>query len=215
MLLEYLEPIQDSDSITGIGVEYTRQLLTELSKLHTQGRDLVETPWVQTMISQNRIDNLTIMIEKGWPVLQEICGELVDPLKEINILDRFLETMSYLNTLDQTIVHGDLKPDNLIISNQGVTIIDWQGFGIGPPAWDVAYCMCQCLTTEERRLHESELLDDYPHDLVGYKESLFFGIVIACALTLLGNPDDPRLGKLVETTAERTISAMTDAGTLN
>ena len=215
MLLEYLEPIQDSDSITGIGVEYTRQLLTELSKLPPQGRDLVETPWVQTMISQNRIDNLTIMIEKGWPVLQEICGELVDPLKEINILDKFLETMSYLNTLDQTIVHGDLKPDNLIISNQGVTLLDWQGFGIGPPAWDGADCRCQCLTTEERRFYESELLDDYPHDLVGYKESLFFGIVIACALTLLGNPDDPRLGKLVETTAERTISAMTDAGTLN
>ena len=80
MLLEYLEPVQDSDSISGIGIEHTRQLLTELSKLHTQGRDLVETPWVQTMISQDRINNLTIMIEKGWPVLQEICGELVDPL---------------------------------------------------------------------------------------------------------------------------------------
>ena len=215
MLLEYLEPVQDSDSISGIGVEHTRQLLTELSKLHTQGRDLVETPWVQTMISQDRINNLTIMIEKGWPVLQEICGELVDPLKEINLLARFLETMSYLNTLDQTIVHGDVKPDNLIISNQGVAIIDWQGFGTGPPAWDIAYCMCQCLTTEERRLYESELLDNYPHDLVGYKESLFFGIVIACALPLLGNPEDPRLAKLVETTAERTISAMSDAGTLN
>ena len=215
MLLEYLEPVQDSDSISGIGIEHTRQLLTELSKLHTQGRDLVETPWVQTMISQDRINNLTIMIEKGWPVLQEICGELVDPLKEINLLARFLETMSYLNTLDQTIVHGDVKPDNLIISNQGVAIIDWQGFGTGPPAWDIAYCMCQCLTTEERRLYESELLDNYPHDLVGYKESLFFGIVIACALPLLGNPDDPRLAKLVETTAERTISAMSDAGTLN
>ncbi len=215
MLLEYLEPIKESDSISGIGVDYTRQLLVELSKLHTQGKDLVETPWVQTMISQHRINNLTIMIEKGWPVLQEMCGEIVDPLKEINLLERFLETMSYLNTLDQTIVHGDIKPDNLIISNQGVTIIDWQGFGTGPPAWDIAYCMCQCLTTEERRFYESELLDSYPHDLVGYKESLFFGIVIACALSLLGNSDDPRLGKLVEITAERTISAMSDAGTLN
>ncbi|MDG2352069.1 MAG: aminoglycoside phosphotransferase family protein [Acidimicrobiales bacterium] len=215
MLLEYLEPIKESDSISGIGVDYTRQLLVELSKLHTQGKDLVETPWVQTMISQHRINNLTIMIEKGWPVLQEMCGEIVDPLKEINLLERFLETMNYLNTLDQTIVHGDIKPDNLIISNQGVTIIDWQGFGTGPPAWDIAYCMCQCLTTEERRFYESELLDSYPHDLVGYKESLFFGIVIACALPLLGNSDDPRLGKLVEITAERTISAMSDAGTLN
>jgi len=215
MLLEYLEPKKDSDSISGIGVDHTRQLLAELSKLHTQGRDLVETPWVQTMISQHRINNLTIMIEKGWPVLQEICGELVDPLKEINLLERFLETMSYLNTLDLTIVHGDVKPDNLIISNQGVAIIDWQGFGTGPPSWDIAYCMCQCLTTEERRSYESELLDSYPHDLVGYEESLFFGIVIACALPLLGNSDDPRLGKLVEVTAERTISAMSDAGTLN
>mgnify|MGYP003321870719 FL=1 len=215
MLLEYLEPVKDSDSISGIGVEHTRQVLEELSKLHTQGRGLVDTPWVQTMVSQDRINNLTIMIERGWPVLQEMCGELVDPLKEINLLERFLETMTYLNTLDQTIVHGDVKPDNLVISNQGVVIIDWQGFGTGPPAWDIAYCMCQCLTTEERKLYESELLDSYPHDLVGYKESLFFGIVIACALPLLGNPDDPRLGQLVETTAERTISAMSDAGTLN
>ena len=182
MLLEYLEPIKDSDSINGIGVDYTRQVLTELSKLHTQGRDLVDTPWVQTMISQHRINNLTIMIERGWPVLQEICGELVDPLKDINLIERFLETMSYLNTLDQTIVHGDVKPDNLIISNQGVAIIDWQGFGTGPPSWDIAYCMCQCLTTEERRSYESELLDSYPHDLVGYEESLFFGIVIALSL---------------------------------
>jgi len=215
MLLEYLEPVKDSDSISGIGVDHTRQVLEELSKLHTQGKDLVDTPWVQTMVSQDRINNLTIMIERGWPVLQEMCGELVDPLKEINLLERFLETMTYLNTLDRTIVHGDVKPDNLVISNQGVVIIDWQGFGTGPPAWDIAYCMCQCLTTEERRLYESELLDSYPHDLVGYKESLFFGIVIACALPLLGNPDDPRLRQLVETTAERTISAMSDAGTLN
>ena len=215
MLLEYLEPIKESDSISGIGIDHTRQVFAELSKLHTQGKDLVDTPWVQTMISQDRINNLTIMIEKGWPVLQDICGELVDPLKEIDLLEKFLETMSYLNTLDQTIVHGDVKPDNLIISSQGVVIIDWQGFGTGPPAWDIAYCMCQCLTTEERRLYESELLANYPHDLVGYKESLFFGIVIACALPLLGNPDDPRLGKLVETTAERTINAMLDAGTLN
>ena len=215
MLLEYLEPIKESDSISGIGIDHTRQVFAGLSKLHTQGKDLVDTPWVQTMISQDRINNLTIMIEKGWPVLQDICGELVDPLKEIDLLEKFLETMSYLNTLDQTIVHGDVKPDNLIISSQGVVIIDWQGFGTGPPAWDIAYCMCQCLTTEERRLYESELLANYPHDLVGYKESLFFGIVIACALPLLGNPDDPRLGKLVETTAERTINAMLDAGTLN
>ena len=215
MLLEYLEPIKESDSISGIGIAHTRQVFAELSKLHTQGKDLVDTPWVQTMISQDRFNNLTIMIEKGWPVLQDICGELVDPLKEIDLLEKFLETMSYLNTLDQTIVHGDVKPDNLIISSQGVVIIDWQGFGTGPPAWDIAYCMCQCLTTEERRLYESELLANYPHDLVGYKESLFFGIVIACALPLLGNPDDPRLGKLVETTAERTINAMLDAGTLN
>ncbi len=215
MLLEYLEPIKDSDSISGIGIDHTRQVFTELSKLHTQGKDLVDTPWVQTMISQDRINNLTIMIEKGWPVLQDMCGEIVEPLKEINLLERFLETMSYLNTLDQTIVHGDVKPDNLVISSQGVAIIDWQGFGTGPPAWDIAYCMCQCLTTEERKLYESELLASYPHDLVGYKESLFFGIVIACALPLLGNPDDPRLGKLVEITAERTISAMSDAGTLN
>jgi serine/threonine protein kinase len=214
MLLEYLEPVKEADSISGIGVDHTRQVLAELAKLHTQGKHLIKTPWLQTMITSNRIDNLTIMIKEGWPVLREICGQLVEPLEKIDLLETFLETMHYLNTVEQTIVHGDIKPDNLIIRRQGVAIIDWQGFGIGPPSWDVAACMCQCLTTEERRLYESELLADYPHDLVGYKEALFFGIVIACALPILGNPEDPRLGKLVESITERTMSAMSDAGTL-
>ena len=74
--------------------------------------------------------------------------------------------------------------------------------------------MYQCLNTEDRRRHGDLLLAAYPHDLSGYEQSLVFGLVVACALTQLGDPDEPRMVELVATMTERTVSAMADAGVL-
>ncbi len=38
----------------------------------------------------------------------------------------------------RTLVHGDVVPGNLIRSNDGLTVIDWQCPGIGDPADDIA-----------------------------------------------------------------------------
>ena len=38
----------------------------------------------------------------------------------------------------RTLVHGDVVPGNLIRSNDGLTVIDWQYPGIGDPADDIA-----------------------------------------------------------------------------
>ena len=55
-----------------------------------------------------------------------------------------------------TLIHSDLRADNLLFSPDGtaVTLVDWQGAGIGPPAWDLAYFLSQSLDVDTRRANE-------------------------------------------------------------
>ena len=153
MILDYIAPSEDTDTVRSLGVDRTREVLDVLAHLHEDGRRLVDTPWLQSMTFQGRIDNLTLLIEQGWHRLIEICGDLVPTSLGDELNERFVDAMYQLAALDQTLVHGDVKPDNLLIDNQGVVLIDWQSVGCGPPAWDVASCMYQCLSTEDRRRH--------------------------------------------------------------
>jgi streptomycin 6-kinase len=62
------------------------------------------------------------------------------------------------------LTHGDLHLDNLLFDARGarsVVVLDWQGASLGPPAWDVAYFICDSLSVDDRRAAEAELLGRY------------------------------------------------------
>ncbi len=213
LLLEFLDSPDELDTIEGIGPERTAQVLSELAVLHAGGV-AADHDWLQTMLFEGRIHNLRLMIERGWPRLVALCPDIVDPAIGIDLGDRLEALMRSMAELDQVIVHGDVKPDNLQVSGNRVALLDWQAVGLGPPAWDVAYAMVNCLTTADRRAHEGQLLSDYPNNLDGYGPAMLFPLVVATALTVMGDPDEPRRVRLVRTTAERAVAAMTDHGLL-
>lgn len=214
LLLEHVPSIEELSSIDGIGPERTSQVLDQLARLHGDGRRFLDEDWLQDMRFEGRIRNLRLMIDQGWPKLMELCPDLVDPAVGAGLGRRLERLMHHMGELDQTIVHGDLKPDNLHATADGIAILDWQAVGFGPAAWDVAYAMINCLTTEDRRTHERRLLAGYPHDLTGYAEALLFSLVVATALTVIGDPDEPRRLRLIRTTAERAVAALGDHGVL-
>lgn len=123
-------------------------------------------------------------------------------------------------------MHGDLRLDNLLFDLEGnVVVIDWQGLGSAPPSWDLAYFLTQSLDTETRRAHQDALLDRYvdamrTHSasatrdelLVGYGESLWFGLTVACSISLLGDSTDPRTALLATTMGRRALDALADEG---
>ena len=62
-----------------------------------------------------------------------------------------------------TICHGDFRVDNLMFDDRAgrrrpVAVLDWQISYRGPAISDVAYFLCQSLTVEERRAHETALV---------------------------------------------------------
>lgn len=214
LLLEDLSSETQLDLVEGIGPERTADVLGELAALHDQGMGFHDQAWMQDLRYEGRRDNLRRLIHRGWPRLCETCADIVDPELGAGLGDRLEGLMQRMAELPQTVVHGDVKPDNLQVAGNRIALLDWQAVGYGPPAWDVASAMVNCLTVQDRRAHEQALLGAYPHDLTGYAETLLFSLVVATALTVLGDPNEPRRLRLVRTVAERAIAAMTDHGVL-
>ena len=68
----------------------------------------------------------------------------------------------------KTIVHGDYRIDNMMFGggNQDeLTVIDWQGCGIGCGMYDVAFFLGNSVTIAERRRIERDVVGEY-HDIV-------------------------------------------------
>ncbi len=86
-----------------------------------------------------------------------------------------------------TLAHGDFRLDNLFFQNETLKVIDWQICIKTVGGYDVGYFLSQSLTIEDRRNHETELLDryrktlseiglDYPQDrlMEDYRRSILF-----------------------------------------
>jgi aminoglycoside phosphotransferase (APT) family kinase protein len=60
------------------------------------------------------------------------------------------------------VIHGDYRLDNMMFdSSPGVTILDWQACRLGPPLLDHSIFLGSCMSTEQRRACELDLLRSY------------------------------------------------------
>lgn len=235
LLQEAVDADTDVDQIVGIDVDQARLVMGEAARLHaTWWRDdrLDELGWLPRLDSDQRRTNLTTIARAGWDPLCELLGDELSPAERslgADLADRIDAALCSVAALPSTLIHSDLRADNLLFSRDGesVSLIDWQGAGIGPPGFDLAYFMSQCLSVGARRAHEDELLDHYQGELAraglvlasdevraGYGESMLYGLVIACALPLISDPSEPRVRALAASMARRAIAAMRDHGQL-
>ena len=69
--------------------------------------------------------------------------------------DRLEAALRSVARLPHTLLHCDLRSDNLLFSPDGsqVTLVDWQGAGVGPPSFDLAYFD----TSEGRRAYTADV----------------------------------------------------------
>jgi hypothetical protein len=64
------------------------------------------------------------------------------------------------------VIHGDYRLDNMMFGSDGVTILDWQACRLGPPLLDHSIFLGSCMSTEDRRAHELDLLRGYHEGLL-------------------------------------------------
>jgi hypothetical protein len=101
----------------------------------------------------------------SWEPFKEKFPEHVTPELEA-IVARYPGSVRDLLTVEEgrpiTLIHGDYRLDNLFFHDDGdVTVIDWQICTKANFAYDLGYFLTQSLTVEDRRAHETAIIDTY------------------------------------------------------
>lgn len=231
LLQDAIETDPTVDQIVGLTIEQARLVLTEIARLHARWWNddaLPAMKWLPGLDGDQRVDNLSTIAKIGWSKMVEMLGDELTASEQrlgAGLPDRIESVLRSLARLPSTMLHCDLRADNLLFSPRGdrVSLVDWQGAGWGPPAFDLAYFLSQSLTVTDRRRHEDELLNFYRSELVaagvhrdadqvreGYVESMLYGLVIACALPVISDSGEPRVRALTSTVARRSLDALRD-----
>ena len=211
---EAVEVDPSIDQVAGIDVGRAELVLVEAARLHATWWEHPRLPildWLPRLDGQARRNNLATIARTGWGPLCDLLGDALTPDERglgAGLPAHIDDVLTNVARLPSTLIHSDLRADNLLFSPDGttVTVIDWQGVGIGPAGWDLAYLLSQSLDVDTRRANEHQLLDRYVVEaqrlrpdltsetlLAGYGESMIFGLIVAASLPLVSDPSQPRV----------------------
>jgi hypothetical protein len=202
LLLEDVAPAAQGDQIAGCGIEDARLAIRELARLHAPvlgDPELGATPW----LNQENVLTQAVLAQL-LPAFLERYGERVSDAHR-EVCERFIASLDGWVAQREPplgLIHGDYRLDNMLFGTDGgrrFVAVDWQTVGWGPVMTDAAYFLGGSLTSEDRRVHEQELVRDYHEGLVelgvrgfgweacwdGYRQQAFLGILMTVAPAML------------------------------
>lgn len=195
LVLEDMAYAVQGDQITGCSVEQARVALRELAAVHAPVFNDLGTSTQDWLNLPNPLTgDLLAMLLPGF---LERYGDRVAP-EHAEVCRRFVASADawYADRRPPLgLVHGDFRLDNLLFTDQGCTVVDWQTVTWGPAMLDLAYFLGGGLTSEDRRTHERELVEGYHRELVArgvqnfsleecweeYRRQVFLGLVMVIA----------------------------------
>jgi len=145
ILQEFIEFDQRVDQIDGITVAQSKLVIEEAAAMHAhwwEHSGLAELEWLPRLNDTRRRTNLTTVTRLGWNPLTEILDEggLSYPkVSGDSLADEIDDMLCDLSTSESTLIHSDLRADNLLFNTvgDGVMLVDWQGCSFGPSSFDI------------------------------------------------------------------------------
>ena len=157
------------DQVAGMTVGQAGAAVRVLADLHAAWWDKVKTPdleWIPSMVA-DRIRMVDGLLAQVWPGVAAEFGDVLPP-GGLELGEAFSHSYFALQqrfvTRPWTLAHQDYRVENLLFGDPAadeVVVIDWQGIGRGPGAYDVAYLLGGSLSVEDRRAHEDRLVRQY------------------------------------------------------
>ncbi|AFJ34707.1 phosphotransferase [Mycobacterium sp. MOTT36Y] len=182
LLLEDLSSIAaPGDMIAGGTVEQAAQALDGLTTLHAPRWSDPRLAALTWLAEPQRLQNFFAGVEPMLPSFLERFGDRLDS-RDVALAEQVApHANSWAERTNQgrkTVLHGDYRMDNVFfptVPDQPAAVIDWQAAQLGPPLIDVAVYLGGCLSLEDRRGHERDLLQRYQDGLVsgGVKDFSF------------------------------------------
>ncbi len=168
IVMEDFQGYDVGDQIVGCTVGQARLAMQAMAKLHAPFWDDVDRPefeFIPYHYPSYHSDGLHQGAIAVWDNMAALAGDALPPTIA-SLKDRYLAAIprmqEWITSAPRTVVHGDYRMDNLFFGNtEGqapVAICDWQGILRGKAAHDVAYFLSQSMPTDERRVHERDLV---------------------------------------------------------
>lgn len=77
------------------------------------------------------------------------------------VIENYPVAVRLIDNGHHTVLHGDSHPGNIFIRNGKAGLLDWQVVKRGHPTRDIAYSLITGMTTDDRRIHQRDLLEVY------------------------------------------------------
>jgi hypothetical protein len=169
LLLEDIAGAVQGDQIAACGPDVAVAVLEEMAGLHApcwEDPDLARREWLNrsTPESDGFLVALAASLLPGF--LERYEDTLAPEHRDVcRLFVEHLPAYLSLRTGPRTVSHGDFRLDNLLFqpATPRPVVVDWQTAAWASASLDVAYFIGGCLSAENRRAHEMELLAHY-HD---------------------------------------------------
>jgi aminoglycoside phosphotransferase (APT) family kinase protein len=162
--------------VVGLDASRASEAVRALGRLHArfwEAPELEELVWMPRAIDPEVL-GAGQSYREAWPVFHErFHDDLPDGGAELaELVGSTWEDLA-LSTYDdtpRTVCHGDFRADNLMFDDtttgeHHVGVLDWQVSMRGPGIGDVGYFLAQSLTSDVRRAHQRELVEQWYEEL--------------------------------------------------
>jgi len=169
--LSDLDMVNQSDGMSATQAGSAVKVLASLHAVWWGQAQRDEFEWIPTMVGP-RIEFVDDYLAQIFPnFVDNFAGEL--PPGALEVYEGFIGNYAKINQqLAQrspwTIAHQDSRVENMLFGPPGsdqVVVIDWQGLGRGPGAYDLGYTLGGSMEPEVRRANEAQLLQSYHQQL--------------------------------------------------
>ena len=234
LLMEDIADARQGDQIEACSPEVATAVLEEMAGLHApcwQAPDLASLGWLNRNTAETE-QLLATLVASLLPGFLERYADALAP-EHRHVCEVFANNITgWVQSRHgpPTAVHGDFRLDNLLFRT-GETrpvVVDWQTLAWGTCAADVAYFVGGCLTVEDRRAHEGELLVRYHEALcrrgvagfglgdlqASYRHETFAGVLMAIVASMVVQRTE-RGDLMFLTSAARHAQHVLDTGALD
>jgi len=166
LLMEDLGSAEPCNQVVGLSNSQVLTTLENIAAVHALGWQSEELEVIDWLPSNDFWFSCKSGLEDSWNTLKQSYGLRIGT-EACQLIDKFTkhhkELFDKLNTRPKTLIHGDLRADNLMLSKEAdtsdeVIILDWQTTTQSLGAIDVAFLIAGSEPAAERHGHVHSLV---------------------------------------------------------